>query len=179
MTDNFQKVIQLCLVKPWAQILLFAACVDSFIAAYILENFFDVLPCDLCIMQRYPFAIVMVLMLIAFALKFSDLRARQVMALAGLVLVVNAGIAVFHSGVELHWWEGTDGCGVNPLVFADDLAAMRNALLNAPTVRCDEINFTFLGMTIANWNIPWSLGMAFFAFASALFPAWKDKVFKD
>lgn len=178
MTKTIYKMIHICCVNPWAAILLFAACVDSLLAGYIAEHFFDVLPCDLCIKQRIPFALVLAIMLPALSMKLSGDTVRKLLGLSALVLIANAGIAGFHSGVELQWWGGLDGCGVNPLVFADDPVAMREMLLNAPVVRCDEVNFTFLGLTIANWNIFWSLGLAGFAAMAAFYPVWRYKWFR-
>lgn len=170
MTQTFQKYLQFFCTQPWAALLLFCACTDSLIAAYIAEHFFDVLPCDLCTKQRIPFALTLLITVPIFAMGVTPKVARLLMVLAGAVLFYNSGLAFYHSGVELHWWAGSEGCGVNPMIFMDDPEAMRKALLNTPAVRCDEINFTFLGMTIANMNVPWSLGLACFAWLSAVYP---------
>jgi disulfide bond formation protein DsbB len=131
---------------------LIAVSTGSLLTAYIAETFFDVAPCVLCIYQRVPYAIVALLGVFAIAQRNHKAVTDKVIALCAALLFVNAAIAFFHSGVELQWWEGTDGCAVNPAVFSDPEVA-RKMLLETPAVRCDEINFTFLGFTMANWNV--------------------------
>ncbi len=166
----------LTLTPKESALLLFAASVGSLLMAYVAEHFFGVLPCELCVYQRVPYALVAFLSVTVFAVAvYGRARAaRGLLLLCALAFFVNAGIAVFHSGVELHWWQGTDGCAVNPLVMQNikDPAAVRAALMAAPVVRCDEINFTFLGFTMANWNIPASLALCAFA----LFAAWRLRI---
>lgn len=157
------------LSMPYAALALFVAGVGSLFVAYIAQTFFDVQPCILCIYQRIPYAIIAFLAICALITRRHDKTARVFLALSALALFVNGGIAVFHSGVELHWWAGTDECGVNPLVLKD-LGNLRETLLKTPLVSCDEINFTFFGLTMANWNILSSFGLGLFALFSALKP---------
>ncbi|MFA6280601.1 MAG: disulfide bond formation protein B [Bdellovibrionales bacterium] len=152
-------------------LLLFAASVGSLLTAYVAETFFGVLPCVLCLYQRVPYAVVVVLSLLAFVstVLIRGRAARGLLLLCAFAFFVNAGIASFHSGVELHWWQGTDGCAVNPLVIQElkDPTAAREALMATPVVRCDAVNFTFLGFTMANWNILASLAFGAFALFAA------------
>lgn len=157
------------LVVPAAALLLFVAATGSLFVAYIAETFFDVQPCILCLYQRVPYAIVAFLSLLALILRGNDKKARTVLGLCALAFFVNAGIAIFHSGVELHWWAGTDECGVNPDVFKD-VANLRENLLKTPMVSCDAVNFTFLGFTMANWNILASFGLGLFALLASFGP---------
>lgn len=147
---------------PYAALALFVAAIGSLITAYIAETYFDVQPCILCIYQRIPYAAVAFLSLFALMARHQDKRARFFLGLCALAFLVNMGVAIFHSGVELHWWAGTNECGVNPLVL-QDVANVREALLKTPMVSCDAINFTFLGFTMANWNILASFGLGLFA----------------
>jgi len=158
------------LVMPFAALAILAASVGSLVTAYIAQYFFDVAPCILCYYQRVPYAIAVLLSVIALLVRSNDKRARCLLGIIGLAFLINAGIAVFHSGVELHWWKGTESCGVNPLVLQEAGVSVRELLLKTPTVTCDQVNFTFLGFTMANWNILASLGLALFAFLASLGP---------
>jgi disulfide bond formation protein DsbB len=76
------------------------------------------------------------------------------------------GLAIFHTGVELHWWLGTSGCAVEPLNGASS-ADLREALLHTVTPRCDQIAWTILGFSMTNLNVGLSLALAFFAAAAS------------
>ncbi|MBM3572616.1 MAG: disulfide bond formation protein B, partial [Alphaproteobacteria bacterium] len=69
-------------------------------------------PCVLCLYQRYPYGVVIGLMVIAVVI--GQNRPGPVIALLGmasLAFLVGAGIGFFHVGVEQHWWAGTPECG--------------------------------------------------------------------
>jgi len=158
-------------VMPMAGLALFAASVGSLGTAFIAEHFFGVEACILCLYQRVPYALAAFLAIVALAVQKRERQARMILGVIALGFFINAGIAVFHSGVELHWWAGTDKCDVNPAVLGGaGTPISREALMAAPRVSCDEINFTFLGFTMANWNILASLGLAVFALLAALGP---------
>lgn len=160
------------LVMPNAALAILAASAGSLATAYIAQYVFDIAPCILCYYQRVPYALAIVFSLLALAVRKNDKRARMFLGLCAFGFFVNACIAFFHSGVELQWWAGTDECGVNPDVLkgATDIAAMRESLLATPTVRCDQINFTVLGFTMANWNVVACLGLALFSLLAAMGP---------
>lgn len=131
-------------------------------SAFFLQHVMGVQPCVLCVWQRWPFAVVLGLALAttiaAGKRPCARLPGLGLIALAG---TINAGIAVFHSGVERHWWTGTPGCGVPDA--AQTLESFRAALLERPVVRCDEIPWTLFGLSPANYNIVLSSGLALMA----------------
>lgn len=165
------ELLNKLLVMPMAALAVLAVSTGSLITAYVAETFFGVAPCILCLYQRIPYAAAILLAILALLVRAKDKAARSVLALIALAFFINAGIAFFHSGVELQWWKGTDTCGVNPSVLAEatgSTISARELLLQTPTVRCDAINFTFLGFTMANWNILACLGLGLFALLAAL-----------
>ena len=133
--------------------------------AFIMQYGFDLHPCVLCLWQRLPFAIVM---LLAGLATFPALRryAPVLLALSGLTYLIGTGLAIFHTGVERHWWLGTSGCSITPLTgtSAEDL---RTQLLHTAVARCDEIAWTFLSLSMANYNVIYSLALALFALLAA------------
>ncbi|MFY9287251.1 MAG: disulfide bond formation protein B [Alphaproteobacteria bacterium] len=144
---------------PKAAWLIFAASVGALAFVFISQYVFGYEPCVLCIWQRVPYGLAAVLSLIAVVRKPYGFYTQILMLLCASLFVLSAGLALFHTGVELHWWLGTSGCAVEPLSGAsvDDV---RTALLKTPVARCDQISWTFLGFSMANWNIPFSLGLA-------------------
>jgi disulfide bond formation protein DsbB len=116
--------------------------------ALIGQYGFNLHPCELCIYQRIPFGIVIALGLIGFAMP------RTAMAqtiLIGLAFATNAGIALFHSGVERKWWEGLKGCSTPDMSGTiEDLMAR---IQSAAVTRCDEIPWNLFGLSMANYNV--------------------------
>lgn len=147
-------------------LLLMLASAGTLLAALFFQYVVGLQPCVLCIWQRWPYVAVLALGLVALAVGRNARARAALVGLMGVALVVGAGVAVFHVGVEQHWWTGTSGCGVTG--SADSLEALRAQVLAAPVTRCDEIAWSLLGVSMAGWNalIAAGLGVAAFAFAA-------------
>ena len=119
-------------------------------------------PCVLCWYQRYPHMAAIVLGLLAVA--FADRKpiALTLIALIAVAMLVDAGVATFHVGVEQHWWEGTSECG-STIGPTNDPDALLKALMNQPIVRCNEVAWSMLGISMAGWNGLACLALAAFA----------------
>lgn len=117
-------------------------------------------PCVLCVYQRWPYVVTIALGLAGFVLaRRHPAAARIMLALAGLTFLVGGGIAFFHVGVEQGWWQGTSGCGA-PTGGAMTLEDLRAQVLAAPVVRCDEVSWSLLGISMAGYNFLVSLALA-------------------
>ncbi len=134
-------------------------------AALFLQFGLGVQPCVLCVYQRIPYLVVATLG--TTALVFGRRRRVRValLALSALALLIGCAIAVFHLGIENHWWAGTAGCGVPPP--AATVEELRARLLTGPVVRCDEVSWSLFGISLAGYNIPLTLAMATFAISAA------------
>jgi len=147
--------------QPAAALALLAA-LAALAAALIAEHGFDLPPCLLCHYQRY--GLVATALLAATALSFGGgVVSRLATWLAIAMLLVTAGIAGFHVGVEAGWWEGTSGCQSPNFSSEMSREDIRAAILGAPTVACNEALFRFLGLSMAGWNLIYCLGAAFLA----------------
>ncbi len=131
-------------------------------AALIAEHVFGLLPCNLCIIQRWPFGIAAVLSVIGLLFMKKDLRVSATMVgLCAPVFLFNAVTAFYHTGVERHWWTSfLEGC--NAPDFSGDPADILKKITEAPIVRCDEIPWAdpILGLSMANYNVILCLGLA-------------------
>lgn len=104
-------------------------------------------PCPLCIYQRWPYALIAGLGILAL---LRPGLIRWILAAVTLAFLGNAGIALYHTGIEQYWWaSGTCG-GLNVAGSVDDVLAR---IQSAPVTRCDEVTWRFLGLSMANWNV--------------------------
>lgn len=104
-------------------------------------------PCHLCLLQRWPHAAAVLMMVLALATGW-----RIWPWLGALAALATAGIGVFHAGVELGWWEYISTCTQGSIagVSAADLLDPTKTLPTAP--RCDQIPWSLLGISMAGWN---------------------------
>ena len=124
-------------------------------------------PCMLCLWQRYPYGVAIALGVLALILGGREGWAEPVILLMGVVLLVGAGIAAFHAGVEYGWWTGLETCGgVRPP--SDSVEELRRRLLEAPLVRCDEPAWTLLGISLAGFNFLAAVPLGLFTIAGAV-----------
>jgi len=122
-------------------------------------------PCDLCYEQRYAYYIgIPLALLIAASASANAPRALLVagLALFGLLFLYNAGLAAYHSGVEAKLWAGPTACtgSIAGPANADDLLKQLETI---KVVRCDEVSLRVFGLSLANWNVFISLGLAILA----------------
>jgi len=115
-------------------------------------------PCEMCYWQRWPHAVAIVLALLAFTAPPRSPRSRTLVLLAALGIAVSGAIGVYHAGVEARIFEGVTQCTATGKGLKG--ADLLNQIMHAPIVRCDEVQFRFLGISMAGWNAILSLGGA-------------------
>ena len=72
-------------------------------------------------------------------------------ALAALAIAISGAIGVYHAGVEMGWWEGLTTCTAGGALSLDEL-------MKVPLIRCDQIQWSLFGISMAGWNAIISLG---------------------
>lgn len=117
--------------------------------AYISEYVFGLYPCEMCWWQRDAHFVALALALLSFFLPAK----RLWIALAALAILVSGAIGAFHAGVEYGWWEGLTTCTATSFgQSADPL----EAVMNAPVIRCDDVQWEMFGISMAGWNFLFS-----------------------
>jgi disulfide bond formation protein DsbB len=102
-------------------------------------------PCEMCYWQRWPHAAAILLAIGAYLTASNRQRSRILVMLAALAVAVSGAIGVFHAGVEIGWWEGITQCTAAGATSLQDI-------MNVPLVRCDQVQWEFLGISMAGWN---------------------------
>lgn len=129
--------------------------------AWFFELVLDIRPCPLCLEQRYAYYLALPLgALVAFAASRDVSRPVLVIGLAILALAAlgNAGLGAYHAGVEWKFWQGPTDCTGT----IGNLGSAGNLLQRLDTVkviRCDDVQWRFLGLSLAGYNLLISLLM--------------------
>ena len=172
--DNRMKVLlnylEPVLSRPAAAGAILAALSASALAtAFIAEHVFGLDPCILCLYQRVPFALAIMLGLMTVWIYYMVPRASAwTLAMLGMTFTANSIISFYHTGVERGWWKSfLEGCAVPSLEGnITDVLAQIEARTDAP--RCDEIPWAdpILGLSMANYNVLFCLALAALAFGA-------------
>ncbi len=127
-------------------------------AALLSQYWGGLRPCELCLYERWPYYAVAILALIAVAIGRRN-TSRAALMLAGLVFVAGAVLAFYHAAVEWHWFAGPTAC-TGPALDTSSVDALRAQLLATPPVRCDEVQWSLFGISLAGWNFVASVFLA-------------------
>lgn len=115
-------------------------------------------PCEMCHWQRWGHYAALALAIASFAMRRTADCGRSFVWLAALGILASGMIGFYHAGVEAGWFQGFTQCSTTGGGgSADD---MLKDILSAPLVRCDQIQWSFLGLSMAGWNAIISIGSA-------------------
>ena len=130
--------------------------------AWFFQLVLDIRPCPLCLEQRYAYYLALPLgALVAFAAMRGAPRPVLLAGLAILVLAAlgNAWLGGYHAGVEWQFWPGPTECS-GPIGNLGSAGNLLERLDTVKVVRCDEVQWRFLGLSLAGYNVLISLLMA-------------------
>jgi len=130
--------------------------------AWYMQLVWGLSPCELCLKQRYAYyAIVPLGVLVALLASRGVSRPLLVIGLVLIALAAlgNAGLGVYHSGVEWGFWQGPTEC-TGPVGNFGSAGSLLDQLDKVKVVRCDEVQYRFLGLSLAGYNVMISLLMA-------------------
>ena len=120
-------------------------------------------PCELCLLQRWPWLAAIVISLVAIMVG-SRAALPWVALLLAAVFAVGSAFAFYHVGVEKHWFAGPNAC-TGAATAADTVEALKARILGQMPVRCDEPAWSLWGISLAGWNLLASLVMGSLSFA--------------
>ena len=130
--------------------------------AWFFQLVLDIRPCPLCLEQRYAYYLA--LPLAALIALFASRGAPRQVLMAGFVILLlaalaNAWLGGYHAGVEWKFWQGPTDCS-GPLVDFGKAGNLLDQLDKVKVVRCDEVQWRFLGLSLAGYNVLISLLVA-------------------
>lgn len=152
----------------WGAAALIAAAA-IILAALGFEYFGGYRPCPLCLQQRYAYYAGIPLLFGALVLLSTGQQkiAGALFALVALGFLANAGLGVYHSGVEWKLWEGPQTCQLALQPLGGGPGGLLKQLETERVIRCDEASWRLLGLSFAGWNAVLSLLLSLSLFSAA------------
>ena len=126
--------------------------------AFGSQYFGGLYPCEMCWWQRYAHLVALAPAALAFTAPAGSHRSRLLTLLAALAIAVSGAIGFYHAGVELKFFEGFTTC--TSTARGATTAELLKSITAAPLIRCDQVQWSFLGISMAGWNAILSLGGA-------------------
>jgi disulfide bond formation protein DsbB len=132
-----------------ASAIVLVIALGTILAALGFEHIGGYAPCPLCLEERYAyyFAVPVSALGLLLAREEGTGLARILLLLVALAFLVNAGLGIYHSGVEWKWWPGPTTCS-----GAFDLQWGQGGVVDTPVIHCDEASWRFLYLSFAGWN---------------------------
>jgi disulfide bond formation protein DsbB len=150
-----------------AAAIVLAASVATLGGAFAFQYLGGFAPCELCLMQRWPYAAAIAAAALAFAPMHGAAAQRALLGVAAVAFLVGLGLATWHVGVEQHWIAGPDSCSGGPQ-GATTIEELRRRLMAQDVVRCDEVPWSLFGVSLAGFNVLISAVLAAFSLSAAL-----------
>ena len=134
----------------------------TLVGAWFFQLVLEILPCQLCLEQRYAYYLMVPLgALVAFAAAKGAARPILLtgLVLLGLAALGNAVLGAYHAGVEWQFFQGPTDC-TGPIGNLGSAGNLLSRLDTVKVIRCDEVQWRFLGLSLAGYNVLISLLMA-------------------
>jgi disulfide bond formation protein DsbB len=147
-----------------AALVVAAVGIAAILGAYFFQYVMHLAPCPLCLEQRIPYYVgIPLALIVAFVASRGAPRPLVIagLALLAIAMLIGAGLAVYHSGVEWKLWTGPQDCS-GPINKLGGAGGLLIEMENASIVRCDQAS-RFLGVSLANCNVVISLALAVIA----------------
>ena len=122
-------------------ILIFLVLISAFIIEFALGHE----PCKLCIYQRIPYFLSIILIGLIFFIKKLE---KITLLTLSLVFFISFVLAFYHFGIEKGYWNGLSKCSKN-IDFNNN--TLKNILMIDP-IKCNDIQFEILNLSLAGWN---------------------------
>ena len=114
-----------------------------------IENY---LPCELCIYQRIPYFIIILISSYAFLVNGN----KNYMYFIGFLFLTSLVISITHFGVEQEFWQINSSCSNNTMDF-ENIDQLKAFLEDVPITKCNEITWSLFGISMAGYNVIYSI----------------------
>ena len=135
-------------IDNYLKIILFIS-VFSIISAFFIEYILGHQPCNLCLIQRIPYGLSIILIILNFVIKKNT---HFIILLLILIFSFSFLISFYHFGIEQGFFEESAICGLKD---SSDLISKEDILnqLQNKIVNCRDVTFKIFGFSLTTINI--------------------------
>jgi len=129
--------------------LIFIISLVSIISAYFIEYFLGHQPCNLCLIQRIPYGLSVILISLNYFFKKNEIF---VILLLIIIFTFSLIISLYHFGIEQGFFEESTVCGLKnaaEIISKDELLKQ----LQQKTISCKDVTFRIFGLSLTSINI--------------------------
>ena len=141
----------------------------ALISAFFIDHFLGYKPCNLCLIERIPYGLSIILIITIFVIKKNE---KFIVLLLILTFVFSLAISIYHFGIEQGFFQESAVCNVKNFsenVTKEDLLKQ----LNARIISCKDVTFRIFGLSLTSINIVISL--FFVLILSKIFKTYEEK----
>ena len=133
--------------------LIFIISIFSLISAYFIEYILGHQPCNLCLIERIPYGLSIILIVINYIFEKYE---KSIILLLLLIFVFSLIISIYHFGIEKNLLQESSICGLKD---ASEIISKEELLkqLNEKTISCKDVTFRIFGFSLTTINILISL----------------------
>ena len=144
-------------INTYLKIIFFISLV-SILSALFIEHILGYQPCNLCLIQRIPYGLSIILISLNY---FQKKNERFIILLLILVFSFSLIISFYHFGIEQGFFKESAVCGLKNLT---EIISKEEILkqLQTKTVNCKDVTFRIFGFSLTTFNIFISLILIFF-----------------
>jgi disulfide bond formation protein DsbB len=143
---------------PSLSLIVLVTSVAVLAGAWYFQLVVGLVACELCLAERWFWYAAVVISAVFLGLRRPEVE-RYAPALFGLLFLGAFCLSAYHVGVEQKWIAGPDACTVSGDHKAKTIEELTAEIMAGPTVRCDDIQWSLFGISLAGWDALLSLAM--------------------
>jgi len=132
---------------------IFLVSIIALVSALFIEYFLGHQPCNLCVFERVPYLLAIIIILFSF--KFNQFEKLFILLLT-IVFLVGAILSIYHLGIEQGFIQESLVCDLkngSNLLSKDEILKQ----LEEKNVSCKDVTFKIFGLSLTSYNILISL----------------------
>ena len=128
---------------------IFLISLISIISAFFIEYVLGHKPCNLCLIERIPYVLSIILIILNYISKKNE---YFIILLLLLIFCFSLIMSFYHFGIEQGFFEESTVCGLKD---ASSILSKEEILkqLQAKTVSCKDVTFRIFGFSLTTFNI--------------------------